>query len=87
MNLHVLSTIDRRFKGFVTIRAHERPLVAVSNQVSLHTTLGREFCTANRATVRSRLLVRVQMRFEYAVGRESPENILETSIVNNHSLS
>lgn len=73
MYFHVLPTIDIRLEGFLAIRAHIWPFVTVRNQMPFHAALGGELCITHRATVRPRIVVCMQVRFEDAVRREPPE--------------
>lgn len=63
MYFHVFPTIDVSFESLVTIRAHERSFITVSNQVSFHAALCRKFRITKRTTVWSRIFVSMQMRF------------------------
>lgn len=82
--LHVLPTVDVCLERFMTVRAHKRPFVAMRHQVPLHAALRGELRVAHRAAVRPQIVVRMQVRFQDAFGREHPgrserRRIIDTS--------
>lgn len=56
----------------MTIGTHERPFIAMRNEVSFHAGMRCKFCIANGTTVRSQILVSVQMRLQNAVRSKFP---------------
>lgn len=79
MYFHVFLTVDARLERLVAIGAHKRPFTAVRDQVPLHAALCGEFRVAYRAAVRSRVFVRMLVRFENAVGCKSPAKVYQES--------
>lgn len=70
-------TIDVCLKCFVAVRTHKRPFITMCDQVPLHAALCGEFSVTHWTTVRSCIIMCMQVWFEDAIGREPPENGLD----------